>query len=163
MISPEIEQLMMNKKKTMVIPADNVANVMKENPLEHALLVLSQVGYSSIPVLDKDDRFVGLLTLTDVVSKMMELDEIDSDNLSQFTVADVMQTDIGTITEKSDLEDILHLLVDANYLPVLDEKGLFKGIITRREILKAVNHTFHEFNKEIKVEPKILLQVSSDQ
>ena len=37
MISPAIEQLMMEHEETMMIPAENVANVMKEHPLEHAV------------------------------------------------------------------------------------------------------------------------------
>lgn len=45
---------------------------MKEHPLEHALLLLSQAGYSTIPVLDKEDHFVGLLSLNDIVKKCWE-------------------------------------------------------------------------------------------
>lgn len=157
MISPDIEHLMLNKKKSMVIPAENVANVMAEHPLEHALLVLSKVGYSSIPVLDREDHFVGLLSLTEIVNKMLELDDIDSDNLSRYTVAEVMDTKIPTIKADYCLEDVLHGLVDAAYLPVVDEQGVFTGIVTRREILKSVNHTFHELGKENKVRPKLIL------
>lgn len=158
MISRAIEELMSEKKDAMMIPAENVANVMVGNPLEHALLVLSKVGYSKIPVLDKGDRFIGLLSLNDVVNKMMDLNGIDTKNLSKFTVADVMDTEIDVVKENCDLEDIMHLLVDAAFIPVLDDDGIFKGIVTRREILKAVNHTFHELDKKHHVSGKFVLQ-----
>lgn len=148
MISPGLEQLMKEHKETMMIPADNVANVMKEHPLEHALLLLSQAGYSTIPVLDKTDHFVGLLSLNDIVKKMMGIDGIDMSNLEELTVADVMKTDVAIMRSDAELEDILHLLVDAAFLPVLDEEGIFRGIVTRREILKAVNYTFHAFGRK---------------
>ncbi len=158
MISRVIEELMSEKKDAMMIPAENVANVMVGNPLEHALLVLSKVGYSKIPVLDKGDRFIGLLSLNDVVNKMMDLNGIDTKNLSKYTVADVMDTEIDVVKENCDLEDIMHLLVDAAFIPVLDDDGIFKGIVTRREILKAVNHTFHELDKKHHVSGKFVLQ-----
>ena len=158
MISRAIEELMSEKKDAMMIPAENVANVMVGNPLEHALLVLSKVGYSKIPVLDKGDRFIGLLSLNDVDNKMMDLNGIDTKNLSKYTVADVMNTEIDVVKENCELEDIMHLLVDAAFIPVLDDDGVFKGIVTRREILKAVNHTFHELDKKRPVSGKFVLQ-----
>ncbi len=42
MISRAIEELMSEKKDAMMIPAENVANVMVGNPLEHALLVFQK-------------------------------------------------------------------------------------------------------------------------
>ena len=154
MISPAIEQLMMEHEETMMIPAENVANVMKEHPLEHALLLLSQAGYSTIPVLDKEDHFVGLLSLNDIVKKMLGIDGIDTSNLEELTVADVMKTDVAVMRPDAELEDILHLLVDASFLPVVDDNQRFKGIITRKEILKAVNHMAHELEKHHLVLPK---------
>ncbi|MDU5335939.1 cyclic-di-AMP-binding protein CbpB [Enterococcus sp.] len=160
MISPAIEQLMKEHEDTMVIPAENVANVMKEHPLEHALLLLSQAGYSTIPVLDKEDHFVGLLSLNDIVKKMLGIDGIDTSNLEELTVADVMKTDVAVMRPDAELEDVLHLLVDASFLPVLDHEGVFCGIVTRREILKAVNYTFHVFERK-NPEAKLILHANS--
>lgn len=148
MISPAIEELMMEHEETMMIPAENVANVIKEHPLEHALLLLSQAGYSTIPVLDKEDHFVGLLSLNDIVKKMLGIDGIDTSNLETLTVADVMNTEVPVMRPDAELEDVLHLLVNASFLPVLDSDGVFCGIVTRREILKAVNYTFHQFERK---------------
>jgi len=160
MISPAIEQLMKEHEETMMIPAENVANVMKEHPLEHALLLLSQAGYSTIPVLDREDHFVGLLSLNDIVKKMLGIDGIDTSNLETLTVADVMKTDVSVMRPDAELEDVLHLLVDASFLPVLDHDGIFCGIVTRREILKAVNYTFHALGRK-NPEAKVIIHANS--
>ena len=144
MISPAIEQLMREHEETMMIPAENVANVMKEHPLEHALLLLSQAGYSTIPVLDKEDHFVGLLSLNDIVKKMLGIDGIDTSNLEELTVADVMKTDVSVMRPDAEL----------------DQEGVFCGIVTRREILKAVNYTFHSFERK-NPEAKIIIHANS--
>ncbi|MFD1899770.1 cyclic-di-AMP-binding protein CbpB [Enterococcus termitis] len=154
MIGTAVKELLLEKKETFLIPAENVANVMCLNPLSHALLVLSQVKYSKIPVLDKGDRFVGLISLSDVVDKMFDITSVDFDKLKEFTVADVMEVNVPVIGEQWELEDILHLLVDAAFLPVVDDNQCFKGIITRKELLKAINHMAHELERKNVILPK---------
>ncbi|MGM0124181.1 hypothetical protein IGI37_001555 [Enterococcus sp. AZ194] len=154
MIGPTIKELLLENQETFLIPAENVANVMYQNPLDHCLLVLSKVGYSKIPVLDKGDRLVGLVSLTEVVEKMIDLKEIDMARLNGLTVADVMETSVPVVSEDWDLEEVLHLLVDLAFLPVVDENQVFKGIITRKEVLKAVNHMSHELERRNLLLPK---------
>jgi predicted transcriptional regulator len=155
MIGTAIKDLLLEKQDTFLIPAENVANVMCLNPLNHAVLVLSKVRYSKIPVLDKGDRFVGLIGLADIVDKMFDLTSIDVSKLNTFTVADVMEVNVPVINEEWDLEEVLHLLVDASFLPVVDSDQCFKGIITRKALLKAVNHMAHELEKRNIVLPKV--------
>lgn len=154
MIGTAVKELLLEKEETFMIPAENVANVMCLNPLSHALLVLSQVKYSKIPVLDKGDRFVGLISLSNVVDKMFDITSVDFEKLKNFTVADVMDVNIPVIGEKWKLEDVLHLLVDAAFLPVVDDNQCFKGIITRKELLKAINHMAHELERKHIILPK---------
>lgn len=154
MICSAVMELMLENRDTFLIPAENVANVMCGNPLNHAMLVLSQVKYSKIPVLDKDDHLAGLLSLSDVVEKMLELNAINIEKVDDYKVSDVMEVNVPVIEEDWDLEEVLHLLVDASFLPVVDENQIFKGIVTRKELLKAVNHTFHEISARNILIPK---------
>ena len=108
---------------------------------------MSKVGYSKIPVLDKNDRFVGLISLSDVVNKMLDLQNISMEPLEGLTVADVMEVGVTTVDENWELEDVLHLLVNSPFLPVVTEEKVFKGIITRKELLKAVNFMVHELER----------------
>jgi len=86
---------------------------------------------------------------------MMDLQTISMEPLEGLTVADVMETDVPTIDENWELEEVLHLLVDASFLPVVTEDKVFKGIITRKELLKAVNYMVHELERQNIVSPKI--------
>lgn len=147
MIGPVVRELLLENQDTFLIPAENVANVLYQHPLSHGLLVLSKVGYSKIPVLDKNDRFVGLISLSDVVNKMLDLQNISMEPLEGLTVADVMEVGVTTVDENWELEDVLHLLVNSPFLPVVTEEKVFKGIITRKELLKAVNFMVHELER----------------
>ncbi|MGO3732770.1 MAG: cyclic-di-AMP-binding protein CbpB [Vagococcus sp.] len=161
MIGNAVKELLLENEANLLVEGENVATLMDTNNLEHALLVLTNIGYSRIPVLNKDEKFVGLVSLSNVVSEMFETEKIDPDRLSHILVADVMDTDVKTVSVSTpyNIEKILNLLVNTNFIPAVDDDNNFKGIITRREILKSVNHLAHElelkydvFEKQIKIE-----------
>ncbi|MFD2728635.1 cyclic-di-AMP-binding protein CbpB [Enterococcus camelliae] len=147
MIGEKTKELLLANEADLIIPAENVATVLYNHPLEHALLVLSKVGYNQIPVLDSDDRLVGLISLSNIVNRMMGLTGFDVKLLENLTVADVMEVNVPCVAE-NDLEEILHLLVNRPFLPKIDQNGVFCGIITRKEVLKSVNHLVHQLEKE---------------
>jgi len=147
LIGEKTKELLLANEADLIIPAENVATVLYNHPLEHALLVLSKVGYNQIPVLDSDDRLVGLISLSNIVNRMMGLTGFDVKLLENLTVADVMEVNVPCVDD-NDLEDILHLLVNRSFLPKTDQNGVFCGIITRKEVLKSVNHLVHQLEKE---------------
>lgn len=158
MIGKYTKELLKESQENFIVPAENVATVLYNHPLEHALLVLSKVGYAKIPVLDSEDRLVGLISLANIVNKMMGLTGFEYQLLEGLTVADVMEVNVPKVKQTEELEDILHLLVDASFLPVVNEDNVFEGIMTRKEILKSVNHLVHELDRRFVIEPKTVLK-----
>ncbi|SKA05702.1 CBS domain-containing protein [Pilibacter termitis] len=157
MINSAIEKFLLKKKEHYLISAEDVANVFVNNPLSHALLVLTKVKYSKIPVLDKGDRFVGLISLSNVTEKMVDVfdTEMKEEDFPTLTVADAMEVNVPTVDEDWELEEVLSLMVDYPFLPVVNDAQCFKGILTRKELLKAVNALAHEFEKEYHMIPKV--------
>lgn len=153
MFSPSIQHLIEEKSGSFIIPATRIAFVEDDNPLYHAFLILTRVKYSKIPVLDSKSRVVGLLSLAMITDKMLETDTISIEPLSELKVSDVMQTDFDKINfAQTTLETQLHLLVDNAFLPVVDDYGVFQGLLTRREWIKAFNYVVHNFDKKYQVQ-----------
>lgn len=146
MLSEPIASLLAANPSELLIGAKQVANVMTTNDCYHAFLVLTKVGYSKVVVLDAKQHVCGLLSLQQLTERMLTTDRIAPENLVGTPISSVMQTDFKTVCEPLDLEDILHDLIDAAFLPVVDEQRVFKGIITRREVLKRVNSLGHQFD-----------------
>ncbi|HJF18826.1 MAG TPA: CBS domain-containing protein [Enterococcus columbae] len=144
MIGKHIQALLTETEDTFLIPADNVATLLYNHPLEHAMLILTNVGYSKIPVLDSEDHLVGLISLADIMQGISGLTGFDMKLLETLTVADVMEVKVPKMTAKDDLETLLRRLVNEPFLPYVDKDNVFLGIFTRKAILKSVNHMVHE-------------------
>lgn len=146
MINPQFAKMMTENRQHFMIPAEVVASVSETNALRHAFLVLTKVRYAKIPVVDRDDHFLGLLSLSMITDKMLGLHGIDLAALDNLCVKDVMETGVPTIDDPYDIENVLHLLVDNPFLPVVQDDGTFTGIMTRREVMKGINYIGHNFD-----------------
>ncbi len=154
MIGNAVKSIFLENEDNLLINGDNVATLTDTNNLEHALLVLTNIGYSKVPVLNKEQQLVGLISLSNVVSEMFDTESINPERLSEIKVSDVMDKDVKSIMLPFNIEKILNLLVDANFIPVVDHKDKFLGIVTRKEILKSVNHLAHELELKYDVYEK---------
>lgn len=152
MLNPVIANMLIENRHHFMISADMVATVSENNPLSHAFLVLTKVRYAKIPVLDHDSKFKGLISLPMITETMLCLDHMSFNSLDTMTVKDVMQTEVATIDDPYDLENVLHLLVDNPFIPVVQD-GYFTGIVTRREVMKGINNIGHNIDKNFQLEP----------
>ncbi|MCT4384961.1 cyclic-di-AMP-binding protein CbpB [Lacticaseibacillus paracasei] len=155
MLNPVIANMLIENRHHFMISADMVATVSENNPLSHAFLVLTKVRYAKIPVLDHDSKFKGLISLPMITETMLGLDHMSFNSLDTMTVKDVMQTEVATIDDPYDLENVLHLLVDNPFIPVVQD-GYFTGIVTRREVMKGINNIGHNIDKNFQLEPLIV-------
>ncbi|ERN49064.1 cyclic-di-AMP-binding protein CbpB [Lacticaseibacillus paracasei] len=152
MLNPVIANMLIENRHHFMISADMVVTVSENNPLSHAFLVLTKVRYAKIPVLDHDSKFKGLISLPMITETMLGLDHMSFNSLDTMTVKDVMQTEVATIDDPYDLENVLHLLVDNPFIPVVQD-GYFTGIVTRREVMKGINNIGHNIDKNFQLEP----------
>ncbi|TDY50738.1 CBS domain-containing protein [Alicyclobacillus sacchari] len=123
----------------LIIDAEDVACVHPAHSAEHALLVLIKSGYSAIPVVDSAGRVVGIISKTLILDRILGLERIEFEALSQFTVADVMRTDFHRIHHDDTFLRALQMSIDAPFLCVEDDDERFVGLLTRHGILAYLN------------------------
>ena len=153
MIAKEFEVFLLEQEETFLTPAENLAVLIDSHNADHAILLLSQMTYTRVPVVTDKKEFVGTIGLRDIFAYQME------QGLSQEVMADtdivhMTKKDVAVVAPDYTLTDVLHKLVDESFLPVVDEEGIFQGIITRKSILKAVNALLHDFSKEYEIQSK---------
>ncbi len=120
---------------------------------DHAILLLSQMTYSRVPVVTDQKKFVGTISLTDILSYQMQ-HEIPDEEFMTTDIVHMVKKDDLTVGPDFTLTEVLHKLVDESFLPVVDQENTFQGIITRKSILKAVNALLHSFANEYEIHPK---------
>ncbi|HWL25530.1 MAG TPA: cyclic-di-AMP-binding protein CbpB [Ureibacillus sp.] len=144
MISIKTKVLLDQPISEFIIPSEKVAHVQIGNSAEHALLVLTKTGYSSIPVLDAKYRLHGLLGMKMITESILGLERIEYDKLSSIKVDDVMDADVVYLKNTDTFQRALDLVINHAFLCVVDDEGTFAGILTRRVILKQLKKYIYQ-------------------
>ena len=138
MISMTSKHLLDLPISDFIISSEKVAHVQSGNSAEHALLVLTKTGYSSIPVLDIKYRLIGLLSTKMITESILGLERIEYEKLEYIKVNEVMERNVAYIKNTDTFRKALDLVINHPFLCVIDEEETFVGILTRRVILKQL-------------------------
>ncbi|MGX9133477.1 cyclic-di-AMP-binding protein CbpB [Rummeliibacillus sp. JY-2-4R] len=128
----------------LIISSEKVAHVQLGNNAEHALLVLTKTGYSSIPVLDAQYRLHGLLSMRMITESILGLDHIEFEKLDSIKVNDIMEANVATLNINDNFKKALDLVINHAFLCVVDDEEKFVGIMTRRVILKQLKKHIYQ-------------------
>ena len=148
MIHKRIQELLLQDRDKLFIDAEKVAILQEDHTLEHAMLVLTNVRYSLIPVLNKENKIVGLISLAMILQKITGIEQIHMNQLGKYKVREVMRTEFPIIHQDTQVEDVLNELVDESFICIGNEENGFVGIVTRKELLKRINFMVHELTRE---------------
>ena len=153
MIAKEFETYLLEQEDTFLTPAADLAVMIDSHNVDHAILLLSQMTYSRVPVVTADKKFVGTISLTDILSYQMQHD-IPDEVFMSMDIVHMTKKDLPKLKVDYSLTKVLHQLVDVSFLPVVDEGNTFMGIITRKSILKVINSLLHDFTNHYEMKAK---------
>ncbi|WP_303973632.1 cyclic-di-AMP-binding protein CbpB [Streptococcus merionis] len=152
MINPHFKEFLRSQEDTFLTPAENLAVLIDTHNMDHAKLVLTHMAYSRVPVVTHEGKFVGTIGLTEITRYQLE-NELSDEDLNQ-DISSIVKTDVAVVSDFYSLTQVMHDLIDQSFLPVVDQDGFFKGIITRKAILKAINSMLHKFADDYVIEEK---------
>ena len=130
-----------------------VMSVSKYDNIMQAAKLLAENNISGLPVADKENKVIGIITQVDILSRVGVGREHTFKDLLKYMlgeplpqrkigdhVGDIMTTPALTISPDANIAEAVRLMTDKRIrrLIVVDEKNTLIGIITRADILKAV-------------------------
>ena len=110
-----------------------VATVTPDTIIQQAVVLLEKERISGLPVVDRENRPVGMLTEFDLLRAIRNLQ-------LQGLVGDYMSTDVLAVDESTPLTELTDLMLEKRIrrVPVLRE-GHVVGIISRRDLVFVGN------------------------
>lgn len=122
----------------LIIAKSKVAYLYDDCEFEKGLNILKESGYSAIPVIKEDGTYAGTVCDKDFLLKYS--DDDNRGTLAEMTIGDIMRADWNpAINVSNDINDLLLLSMEQNFVPVVDDLNIFIGIITRRDIIKFLS------------------------
>lgn len=126
---------------SFLLPKAEVAYLRDDMTLRQGLEKLRRSGFTAIPVIDIEDRYVGVISVGDflwnILAYNQSLESITLKSLESMTVRDFVQNGkVRSARIDTAMENLLEQAKNQNFVPVVDDRNVFIGIVTRSDIIK---------------------------
>lgn len=130
------ERMVFMNIPSLLIPKGNITYLHTKDSIEFALSVFRQTSYTAVPVINSDGMYRGTLTEGDLLYYIM--DNPDSD-LKKVKVRNILRQDFyEAVKITASVDKLLIKVLDQNFVPVVDDRNIFVGIVTRKVIFKQI-------------------------
>ena len=105
--------------------------------MRQALEKMEAAGYSALPILSRGGEYRGTLTEGDLLWGIKNMCYMDMRQAEARRIMEISRRkDNIPVRVTTSMHDLVSRASNQNFVPVVDDKGAFIGIVTRGEIVK---------------------------
>lgn len=129
-----------------------VISIAPDDSLEEAIKMLAKKHISGLPVVDKENKVVGIISERNVIDFSSKLNvvalvglsgwvspqaDVSFEAFSRTRVKDIMSKKVVTAKSSTSGEEIARLMKNRkiNRIPIVDDNGKLLGIVTRGDLV----------------------------
>lgn len=119
-------------------PKSEVAYVYDTDTLRQVLEKMEHSRYSAVPVIGKKDgRYIGTLTEGDLLWYIKDYGDLSIRRAEEISMQAVARRyDNEPVDVDVDMENLLNKAMNQNFVPVIDDRERFIGLITRKDLIQ---------------------------
>lgn len=118
-----------------LLPKSQVAYINSNSTIRQALEKMEHHRYSAVPVLDEEGKYFGTLSEGDLLW-LFKNKGLTMEQSEEIRIKDIkFERDIKSIHINKEMDELVDLIVNQNFVPVVDDLNTFIGIITRRQVI----------------------------
>lgn len=119
-------------------PKSTVAYLISNVTVRQGLEKMRAHGYTAIPVIDPEGGYIGTVSEGDFLYAVCDnCMGTDLKPLERMNISDIMRNKRDkAVTVNAKMDELLLLIMQQNFVPVVDDRNTFIGIVTRRDIIK---------------------------
>lgn len=119
-------------------PKKDVAFIYENSSIRQGLTKMRTHGYSAIPVLDEEGRYVGSVSDSDFLWHLIDMGNASLKEQEKHYIRDIMRKDFSPAVKINvTMDELLDQAMRQNYVCVTDDRDVFIGIVTRRDIIRC--------------------------
>lgn len=107
--------------------------------LRQALEKFKAHGFTAVPLISKDGAYLGTIRDKDFLMYILGANTADLRTMEDVAITDILSPDFNPPVQiDTDMETVFKRVMEQNFVPVVDSRGLFVGIITRKAMLSKI-------------------------
>ena len=128
-----------------IVPKSLVEYVTVDSTIRQALEKMRFHRYAAIPVIDGEGKFVGTLRNDDLLRYFLERGGYDKRETERVGIETLLDQDSSRpLYHNASMSQLIEQVKEHNFVPVVDDRGCFVGIILRRDVLNFLLKYYNE-------------------
>lgn len=118
-------------------PKSKVAYIYDDFTLRQTLEKMEYHRYSAVPLLTREGKYVGTITEGDLLWSIKNKYSLNFKEAESTPIMEIpRRMDNLPVTADTEVEDLIIKALNQNFVPVTDDRGMFIGIVTRKDIMR---------------------------
>lgn len=121
-------------------PKNEVVCENEDSTMRQVMEKMEHHGYTAIPLINREGKYVGTLTEGDLLWKLKNTPDLNFKNTESVKVKNIQRRiSHKSVSITSNIEGLISLAINQNFVPVTDDNGIFIGIIKRSDIINYLS------------------------
>ena len=118
-------------------PKNNTYYIVDNLSVRQAIEKFDFYKFSVVPVIDENDKYINSISEGDLLCFIKNNNPISLKDLEKIPLFEVPRyRTYECLSISSTFDEILNLSLNQNFIPIIDDRGMFIGIIKRKDIIK---------------------------
>ena len=128
-----------------LVPKSAVEYITSDATVRQAFEKMRYHRYVAIPVLDDEGIYIGTLRSDDIYEYFLDNGKVDYRAAERDGLIKILDKNYyPPLTHGASVEDMIEYVNEHNFVPVVDDRGCFIGIILRRDVLRFLFNCYKE-------------------
>ena len=125
-----------------LLPKNRAAFLYDDCTFRQGLEKMRNHGYKFIPVITREGKYVGTVSEGDFLWRLLSAEEApiferSMRDLESLPVREILSSKgYPSVGITASMEELLTSAMNQNFIPVVDDAGIFIGLVTRKEIIR---------------------------
>ena len=122
----------------LLTPKNQLKFLDASNTARQGVEKIKVTGYSAIPVVDgQTGIYVGTISEGDLLWGLLDTPNQNLYDLEQIKLIDLIDSNkYKPMHVQSSMEEVVESIMNQNFIPLVDDRGVFMGIVTRRKVIE---------------------------
>ena len=119
-----------------LIPKSQVTYLTEGSSFRQGMEKLRRHGYTALPVISREGQYLGSISEGDFLWNLMSMGSLDPYDLEDAKIDQIISDRTPPVRVTTPIPELWDRMLDQNFVPVVDDRGMFIGIVTRQDIMR---------------------------
>lgn len=123
----------------IMLPKVSTVYINDTDTVRQGMEVFRRYGYTAIPVVSQDGRYLGSVTEGDFLRHVCNVGSTDLREMEKYRISDIFRPDFcPALPIDANIDEVVSVALKQNFIPIVDSRGCLSGMVTRQSLIRCL-------------------------